>query len=132
LCEGLAQEAKLFNVRVVIIEPGIINTDMAQHIGTEPSPSVYPQSLRMAALFAISLQQPTPPEIVAQKILEIIESDSCQLRYTVGPDAEGYINSRASMSDEQWVERGAVDDDTWYADMKNRFGVDPRQALRKA
>jgi NAD(P)-dependent dehydrogenase (short-subunit alcohol dehydrogenase family) len=131
LSEGLAQEAKSFNIRVVIVQPGIINTDMAQRISTEPAPSVYPQSRRMAGLFTSSLQKPTPPEFVAQKILEIMESDSWQLRYPVGPDAAGYLQWRATMSDEQWVDWGAAADETWYENVKNTFGLDARQTLRK-
>jgi NAD(P)-dependent dehydrogenase (short-subunit alcohol dehydrogenase family) len=132
LSEGLAQEAKMFNIRVAIVEPGIINTGMAQRIGKEPRASAYPHARRMAALFAVSLQKPTPPVIVGQKILEIIESGTWKLRHPVGPDAEGYLQWRASMTDEQWVDRGAADDEAWYRDTEARFGMDIRsQPLRK-
>ena len=108
LSEGLAQEAKIFNIRVAILEPGIINTEMAQRLATEPADSPYPQARRMAALFATSLQTPTPPAVVGRKILEYIESGSWKLRHPVGPDAEGYIQHRASMTDEEWVRRGSA------------------------
>ncbi|MDZ7615071.1 MAG: SDR family NAD(P)-dependent oxidoreductase [Flavobacteriaceae bacterium] len=42
ISEALAGEVKPFNIRVRIVEPGIINTDMAQDI-KDDSASVYPQ-----------------------------------------------------------------------------------------
>jgi hypothetical protein len=30
------------------------------------------------------------------------------------------------MTDEQWVEWAAVDDDTWYAALESDFGLDAR------
>jgi NAD(P)-dependent dehydrogenase (short-subunit alcohol dehydrogenase family) len=132
LSEGLAQEAKMWNIRVALVEPGVIDTDMARNVVNEPAPSLYPQGRRMSGLFAAVLQQPTPPELVGQKIREIIESNTWKFRHPVGPDAEGYMQWRASMTDEQWIDRGAVDDDTWYSNMKTTFGIDARpKILRK-
>ncbi|MCY7293287.1 MAG: SDR family oxidoreductase, partial [Ferruginibacter sp.] len=45
ISESLAQEVKPFNIRVAIVEPGIINTSMAQGISVD-SNSKYPQVLR--------------------------------------------------------------------------------------
>jgi NAD(P)-dependent dehydrogenase (short-subunit alcohol dehydrogenase family) len=108
LSEGLAAEAKVFNIRVAIVEPGIIDTDMARRVASAPLESPYPQGRRMAAMFSASLPQAPQPEVVGRKILEIIESDSWKLRYPAGPDAEGYLKTRASMTDEEWIDRGAA------------------------
>src|SRR5204863_6166840 len=81
LSEALAGEMKTFNVRVAIVEPGIIDTAMARRIGVAPSNSHYPQQARIASLFGASLQSPVPPTLVAEKILEVAESTSWQLRY---------------------------------------------------
>jgi len=126
LSEGLAQEAKIFNIRVAIVEPGIIDTDMPRQFSgrTGAASSPYPQTDRMTALFASSLEKPTPPQVVGEKIREIIESGTWKLRHPVGPDAEGYLQWRASMTDEQWVEWNATDDDTWYGNVMRTFGVD--------
>jgi NAD(P)-dependent dehydrogenase (short-subunit alcohol dehydrogenase family) len=107
LSEGLAQEAKIFNVRVLVVEPGIINTGMAQTIAREPGASAYPHARRMAGLFASSLEKPTPPTAVAEKILDIVQGGTWKFRHTAGPDAEAYLQARASMTDEQWIDRGA-------------------------
>lgn len=111
MSEGLAQEAKVFNIRVAVVEPGIIDTGMARGIANEPGDSPYPQGRRMAGLFSAALaEQPTPTSVVAEKILEIITSGTWKFRHTAGPDAEGYIQRRFAMSDEEWIERGAATD----------------------
>src|SRR5437763_8661710 len=43
LSESLAQEEKPFNVRVAIVEPGIIDTAMARRVESAQTPSPYPQ-----------------------------------------------------------------------------------------
>jgi NAD(P)-dependent dehydrogenase (short-subunit alcohol dehydrogenase family) len=126
LSEGLAAEAKMFNIRVAIVEPGVINTDMAKRQLEPLPPSLYPHARRMAALFAASLQRPTPPEVVGEMIRDIIESDTWKLRHPAGPDAEGYLQWRASMTDEQWVDQNACDDETWYRQMEQAFGISLR------
>jgi NAD(P)-dependent dehydrogenase (short-subunit alcohol dehydrogenase family) len=124
--DALAQEVRAFNIRVAIVEPGIIDTLMAQGVREEPYESLYPHARRMAALFTASLQEPVGPSLVAEKILDIAESESWQLRHPVGPDAQGFLDWRASMTDEEWTDRGGMDDATWYAAMERDFGMDLR------
>jgi len=127
LSEGLAGELKTFNVRVAIVEPGIIDTAMARRIGVPGEVSPYRQTERFANLFATSIEQnPVPPTIVAQKILEIVESGTWQVRHPVGPDAAPFVGWRNSMTDEQWADLNASDDDTWYERILHDFGLDTR------
>jgi len=126
LSEVLAQEVKSFNIRVAIVEPGIIDTPMARRIEASPVDSHYPQSRRFAGMFAASLANPTPPSLVAEKIREIIESGTSQLRHPVGPDAQAFLDWRKSMTDEDWVNWGALDDKAWYERVHSDFGLDAR------
>lgn len=126
LSEALAQEAKMFNIRVAIVEPGIIDTAMAKRIKEVPDSSSYPHDRRMAGLFAAALKTPTSPELVGQKIREIVDNESWQLRHPCGPDAAPFMHWRASMSDEQWVDWGSADDAAWYAAVQRDFGLDAR------
>ncbi len=126
LSECLAQEVASFSIRVAIVEPGIIDTQMSRHIGVASAPSPYAQQRRMAALFATALQAPVPPSVVAEKILEIAVGDTPQLRHPVGPDAEPFLGWRRSMSDETWVALGALDDAAWYDRIEADFGMNAR------
>src|SRR5450755_1014935 len=123
LSECLAQEAKSFGVRVAIVEPGIIDTAMARHIGATLEPSSYLQHKRIASLFRTSLKQPTPPAIVADKILEVATNGTWQLRHLVGPDAAFFVGWRKGMSDEEWVTVGALGDEAWYERIQADFGM---------
>ena len=126
LSEGLAQELKPFNIRVAIVEPGIIDTPAARLIAQHQSTSSYPQQQRIAALFAATLQTERPASMVGQKILEIAESGTWQLRHPAGPDAAAFLDWRKSLNDEEWVAWGALDDDAWYQRMQQDFGMDLR------
>jgi NAD(P)-dependent dehydrogenase (short-subunit alcohol dehydrogenase family) len=126
--EAMAQELKAFNVRVAIVEPGIIDTPMTQGIDHPLQGSHYPQQARMAAYFAAALTTPRPPVLVAEKIQQIVESGTWQLRHPVGPGALELIESRKATSDEDYVALQGGDDETWYSFMDARTGL----ALRAA
>ncbi len=126
LSEALAQEGKPFNIHVAIVEPGIIATPMAQRIADSTTKSHYPQVSRFNRLFEASLEDPTPPTVVADKILEIFQSGTWQLRHVSGPTGQPFLDWRKSMTDEQWVEWGALDDDAWYQRVLNDFGLNAR------
>jgi len=124
--ECLAQEMKAFNVRVAIVEPGIIDTSMARRIGDDPAASNYPQEQRFARLFVETLKTPASPSLVAEKILEVATGNGWQLRHPVGPDALPFLEWRNAMTDEEWAEWGALNDDDWYTRVEADFGLQIR------
>jgi NAD(P)-dependent dehydrogenase (short-subunit alcohol dehydrogenase family) len=126
LSEALAGEMKTFNVRVAIVEPGIIDTAMARRLGDQGDASPYRQRERFSSLFTASLKNPVPPSLVADKILEVAQSDSWKLRYPVGPDALPFLEWRSGMTDEQWVDLNASDDETWNHSLQRNFGMEAR------
>ena len=128
--EALAQEVKPFNIRVAIVEPGIIDTQMARNI-SHGGDSIYPQSNRFGGLFVASLKTPTSATIVADKILEIAESKTWQLRHPVGPDAVPFLQWRASLTDEQWVDWNAATDEEWYNAVETSFGLKAREEVHQ-
>lgn len=78
LSEALAQELKPFNVRVAIVEPGIIDTPMARRVANTVIGSEYSHVRRFAGMFVAALARPAAPSIVANKIVEIVGSNSWQ------------------------------------------------------
>jgi NAD(P)-dependent dehydrogenase (short-subunit alcohol dehydrogenase family) len=125
LSEALAQELRPFGIRVAIVQPGIIDTRMARNIEGMPSSKVYPQVRRCAALFEATMAAGAAlPQVVGQKIREIVENRTWQLRHPVGPDAEPFLGWRGSMNDENWVQWGAQSDFDWLKAVKADFGMD--------
>ncbi len=126
--EAIAQEALRYNVRVSVIEPGVIHTpifDKAMAL-ERPTESPYLQSfVRLMAIFEKRLRDPSPPERVAATIRHAVETDQPRLRYLVGEDAERWVAGRAAMSDEEYVAAGremsSEDFENWYAE---KFGMD--------
>jgi NAD(P)-dependent dehydrogenase (short-subunit alcohol dehydrogenase family) len=121
LSECLAQEMRVFGVRVAIVEPGVIATPIFGKVQPPRADSKYPHSRRIYGLFRASLENPVSPYVVGEKVREIVESKTSKLRHPVGPDAEGFMAWRASMSDEQWVEWGALSDEQWVEYARQNF-----------
>jgi NAD(P)-dependent dehydrogenase (short-subunit alcohol dehydrogenase family) len=121
--ESLAQEVKALGVRVAIVEPGVIATPTFGKLQPPPADSNYPHGRRIYEFFRTSFENAVSPYVVGEKIREIVESGTWKLRHPVGPDAEGFLAWRASMSDEQWVEWGALSDEQWVEYVKQNFHV---------
>jgi NAD(P)-dependent dehydrogenase (short-subunit alcohol dehydrogenase family) len=124
LSECLAQEMRTFNVRVAIVEPGVVATPIFGKARPLPTDSPYPHARRQRALIAASLARPTSPYVVGEKICQIVDSDSWQLRYPVGPDAEPVLKWRASKTDEEIVQLGGASDEEYKLIAKREFGLD--------
>jgi NAD(P)-dependent dehydrogenase (short-subunit alcohol dehydrogenase family) len=129
LSESLAQEVAQFNIRVAIVEPGVIDTAIFSKETEIPAHTHYPQYRRLKALFAAALENHVPPSVVGQVVKDVLEGRSTSFRNPAGPDAEGLIQWRASLKDEEWIQSHNMDDDTWLAHAKEAFGVDMRKYL---
>ena len=123
LSESLAQEVKSFGIRVAIVEPGVIATPIFGKVGADLNGTHYPHKRRLYELFRASLEKPVSPFVVANQILEIVDGGTWTLRHPAGPDAAGFLQWRASLTDEQWVDWGAMTDDEWVAYVRGTFGL---------
>ncbi len=129
LGEALAHEVYRFGVRVVNVEPGVIMTNIfensAEQTRYEKTSPYQPIMRRNGKVFAAGFKRAVPPERVAEVILQAIESDEYQLRWPVGPDAEGLLAARHRVSSEEWVRMGDnLSDEEYNAKFAEYFGVD--------
>jgi NAD(P)-dependent dehydrogenase (short-subunit alcohol dehydrogenase family) len=123
--EILAGEVKVFGIRVAIIEPGATTTQIFDKRRAIPKNSLYPQERRMNAMFDAMLKRQIPPSVVSDKIVEIVQTRTWKLRHPTGADAEPFLQYRASVSDEEWVDLHAIESDEEFAAVAKRlFGLD--------
>jgi NAD(P)-dependent dehydrogenase (short-subunit alcohol dehydrogenase family) len=102
LSESLHLEVGHFGVRVVVIEPGNIETQFGANVRDhreEPGPYRELADIWQGAQGTLSGGEPAPgPELVAAVIADALESDRAQLRWPVGSDAEMIAAARQGMS----------------------------------
>ena len=116
-------------MRVFNVEPGVIMTEIFNNSAPatrydKTSPYLHIMR-RNGKMFAAGFRQGTPPEAVADTIVEAITSDAYRLRWPVGADAVGMIGGRKTMTDEAWIALGAdLPDADYNAEFKARFGID--------
>jgi NAD(P)-dependent dehydrogenase (short-subunit alcohol dehydrogenase family) len=126
LSECLAQEMKAFNIRVAVVEPGVVATPIFSKATPLPNDSPYPHSRRLQAWFKASLTTgtSTSPYVVGEQIRQIVDGASWQLRYPVGTDAATMLKWRASKTDEDVVESQSGSDAEYIAGMKKLYNLD--------
>jgi len=125
LSESLAAEVKALGIRVSILEPGAVTTPIFDKLREVPAGTCYQHERRVYAMFDAMLKQASSPEVVADKVVEIVKSKDWKLRYPVGLDAEGLLQFRASKTDEQWVDLVGIESNRDFADaVKREIGMD--------
>ncbi len=129
--ESLAQEVKQFNIRVAIVQPGVIDTGIFYKNKPVSKNTNYPKIRRFRALILALLNNHVPPVVVAEVIRHVIENNPSQLRFTAGPDAEPLISYRGSLSDEDWIDSATLDQQSWATGMKEGFQLDVMPYMEK-
>ena len=106
MSESLSYELEPFGIRVVIIEPGfirtnIMNSSILSKKSQVPNSPYFSLTQKVVKHFNSMVNDPssTHPEEVAKTILKAITSESRQLRYTVGDDADSIIQAKKTMLD---------------------------------
>ena len=107
LTESIAYELEPFGIKVVLIEPGAINTNFAAGLVTakkaqEPNSPYSKMMKNMSKWMEQILASASHPELVAKVILESISTEQPNLRYLAGKDAKGWIESKNRMTDKEF------------------------------
>jgi short-subunit dehydrogenase len=87
--EALWYEVRPLGIHVSLVEPGFVNTPIgeASPVAARPLDAYADTRARMLKAFGHALQGGIPPEQVAQRVLQIVESADPGLRYRVGAQA---------------------------------------------
>ena len=131
LSEALAQEVMPDNIKVFLVEPGITETPIFSKSNKVLDNTNYPNIKRFISMFAASLDNPISPAHTAQVINEIVSGKRNAMRNPAGADAEGFLNFRASMKDEEWINSVMIDDETWITGME-QMGLSVRKHMQSA
>jgi NAD(P)-dependent dehydrogenase (short-subunit alcohol dehydrogenase family) len=129
LSENLAQELKPFNIRIAVVEPAFIETPIFNKTAAIPANTHYRNIKRFLSMFAATLENHESAYKVADVINDIVSEKRNGFRHAVGLYAEGFLNFRASLSDEDWVNSVMVDDETWIAGME-QMGLGVRKYMQ--
>lgn len=107
LSESIAYEVEQFGIRVVIIEPGFIRTNLINS-GTSAKKTLDPKSPYFSLMQKVenhfksmmeNVSSSSPPEEVAKVILQAVRSENPELRYAVGTTI---IQARMNMPDREF------------------------------
>jgi len=105
LSESMSYELKQFGIKIILIEPGVINTNFVFVTPKKVSDinSSYSQLMNKLEenLFS-TIANGTSPKEVANVILRAITEASPEHRYLVGNDALELINARKNSTDEEF------------------------------
>lgn len=131
LSESLAGEVSQFGIQVVLVQPGVIDTPLIEKADDVPAHTFYPTHARLKAYLSASVNNHVPASAVAETIQSIALGEQTAFRNPVGADAAPLLSWRGSLSDEDWIATGALDEETWIAGM-TQMGVDVRPYLNVA
>ena len=105
LSESMSYELEQFGIKIILIEPGVINTNFSvvtpgKTVDTNSSYSHLMNKVQ-ENLFSM-ITNGTPPKEVANVILHAITEENPERRYLVGNDAFELINARKNSSDKDF------------------------------
>jgi NAD(P)-dependent dehydrogenase (short-subunit alcohol dehydrogenase family) len=107
LSESIGYELEPFGIKVVLIEPGFIQTNFANAMviakNAQDPTSPYSQILqRVAANSAEATKSGSSPDLVAKVILNAVTNPNPNLRYLVGKDVENWVASKKSLNETEF------------------------------
>jgi NAD(P)-dependent dehydrogenase (short-subunit alcohol dehydrogenase family) len=107
LSESISYELEPFGIRVVVIEPGairtnIMNSSVLSKKAQDPKSPYFSSIQQLERSFKSAMENTSassPPEEVAKVVLQAVTSERPKLRYAVGNDASSLIQAKTTMSD---------------------------------
>ena len=108
LSESIQYELTPFGIKVILIEPGAVESNFWKNLKiatkeSDPNSSPYRQiENNMSEALKQMVQNTTPSSEVAKVILQAVTLDNPDFRYVIGKDAAMIIEARRNMSDREF------------------------------
>jgi NAD(P)-dependent dehydrogenase (short-subunit alcohol dehydrogenase family) len=109
LSESMAYEIEPFGIKVILIEPGVIKTNIANGMvvakkSQNPNSPYFQIMQKMSTSFEHMLENASSsPDLVAKVVLQAVTSENPSLsRYLAGKDVESWIEAKRNMSDDEF------------------------------
>lgn len=113
LSESISFELEEFGIKVILVEPGVIQTDFFHNLKVRGNDTKSPyyklMDKRIAFLKAAMKNSVSSSDQVANTILHAVNSRDPDMRYVIGNDATNSIHMRNSLSDREfmkWIKDG--------------------------
>ena len=105
-----------------------ISTASAKNVDAPNDSGAYDTHYRrLLDFYTAGLTDPGHPSVVAETIYEAVTTDEPRLRWTCGWGANALATALDTVSDEDWVELGAIADDVEYrVKFSELYGLDIR------
>jgi NAD(P)-dependent dehydrogenase (short-subunit alcohol dehydrogenase family) len=107
LSESMAYELEPLGIKVILVEPGVIKTNIANGMviakKSQNSNLPYSQIMqKMSTSFEHMLENASSPDLVAKVVLQAVTSENPSLRYLAGKDVEMWVEAKRNMSDDEF------------------------------
>jgi NAD(P)-dependent dehydrogenase (short-subunit alcohol dehydrogenase family) len=107
LSESMAYELEPFGIKIIVVEPGVIKTNIANGMviakKSQNPNSPYSQIMqKMSTSFEHMLDNASSPDVVAKVVLKAVTAENPSLRYLAGKDAEMWLEAKRNMSDDEF------------------------------
>ena len=125
MSEALAQEVQRFDIRVAIVEPGVVVTPIFSKARrfADPASPYFDHVRRLLLLYQKQMPHAAQPADVARVIHEAVTTEAPRLRWLVGDDARLLVAGRQRTSDEEYVAGGrAMSEEEYLDELRRRYG----------
>ena len=107
LSESMSYELEPFGIKMVLVEPGFIKTNIGNNMVTakqsQDANSPYSQlTEKMVSYIEHALETAPPPDVVTNAVLKAVTSENPTMRYLAGKDVEKLMEAKRSMYDEEF------------------------------